>query len=838
MEVLKTPTKTPVKPLELGSPQSSLKPIPHLVFLIDPKSVDVKVIVVRILLLFYIHVNPLFTWGYEIINYEKELKGKKLGVAKHGFGFTHDALQQLASDLDIAQSNEQENLKYLTDLIRQVAIQAQWNNSIASHLQSPLKKQSKPGKSIKIRNYLFIVSPLPKDLSELNTFLSQKELQLDELLEVLHQDFLSLDLWNDLLSERICLYWINSDLPSTNEIVAKTESWLSNALRLYGGRYLDYYTIYSENFRHYWKDILKIPSVDGQICQLFFTQNSYSLFLESFDKVYFNFGSAKHPITNSISLLIPETFFPFSLSLALNFISDPRSIESVELNELKVIGWISNALSNFDHFVAPKTDELSNVNSFNTFFKFCLCQGISVVLSNGERLSVLSPLMPNLATISSVDNLEYQTDYISPNINLIKPYNISVWYSVSFPDYLQEFLKSGLIRPNCTELLTGCLMGMFALEEAKVKQTPQKLHKPKAEKQITSETQMKLPVLKSLSQFYETFEYYYSCILYEKFNLNTFLADLIPQFYEQLVGLAEADNIQAPQVILDYFTSKLIKSVSDLDLQSKKRVENLAFLYSKANSEIPSAVQTLVQTWFLKQKQKFPPKSDLKIVLKKSLKDLSITEAKLQMVLVLECLRISKETEFDIPTITLPRTPKRKSKTTMKDNLEKLVEDILDRIMISSISLDLDNESSCYYSSLPDLCESLKIKSGGNLENNDDPFDFPLIAQKPKKRRVKEEPKPLVTVQKAPSKLSQMRRQVISTKKPKNKPDSRASTRAISLSDFRKPLDSNNGLKSPTATRSIYIPETPTKPKKIDFLQSPSKRPKRNFEDILATPNK
>lgn len=64
------------------------------------------------------------------------------------------------------------------------------------------------------------------------------------------------------------------------------------------------------------------------------------------------------------------------------------------------------------------------------------------------------------------------------------------------------------------------------------------------------------------------------------------------------------------------------------------------------------------------------------------------------MILVLECLRISKETEIAIPAITLHKTLKKSKKLDMKDLFEKLVEDILDRMMISSISLDSDAESS------------------------------------------------------------------------------------------------------------------------------------------------
>ncbi|KAJ3256701.1 hypothetical protein HK103_005196 [Boothiomyces macroporosus] len=721
MEVLKTPTKTPVKPIELGSPQSSLKPIPHLVFLIDPKSIDVKVIVVRILLLFYIHINPLFTWGYEIINFEKELRGKKLGVAKHDFGFTHAALQQLASDLDIAQSNKQENIAYLIELIRQVSIQGQWNNSIASHLQSPLKRQSKVSKSTKIRNYLFVIAPLPKDILDLNSFLNQKDLQLDELMQVLHQELLSIDLWNDLISERISLHWINSDLPTTNDIVVRTESWLSNILRLYGGRYFDYYLVYSDHLRHHWKEILKIPILDGQISQVYFKQGNYALFMESFDKIYFNFGTVKHPIIKSATIELPETIFPFTCNITMNIISNPQLIVS-DLKDLKVIGWTPT----------------------NT-----------------------------------------------------------------------EFLKSGYITANCTDKLTDCLMGMFSLKESKVKQTPQKPTKAVVEKAPKLDNQAVLPKINTLDEYYETFQHYYSCILYEKFDLHYFLSELIPQFYEKLVELVEPKNMQPPIVILEFFTAKLIKSVSELDAQSKKRVDELSFLYSKANSEMPFKLQTLAQSWFLKQKQKFPPKSDLKIVLKKSLKDLSITE-------------ISKETEIAIPAITLHKTLKKSKKLDMKDLFEKLVEDILDRIMISSISLDSDAEN---------LCESLKIKSGGNLEVNEDPFGFPPIAQKPKKRRVKE-PKPVMVVQKAPSKLSQMRRQVVSTKKVKSKTDVRSTSKVVSVDDFRKPLNSSNVLTSPIATKTVYIPETPTKPRSIDFLQSPSKRSKRNFEEILATPNK
>ncbi|KAJ3271489.1 hypothetical protein HDV01_006619 [Terramyces sp. JEL0728] len=794
MNVLKTPTKTPAKPIELGSPQSSLKPIPHVVFLIDPKSIDVKVIVVRILLLFHIHVNPLFTWGYEIVNYDRELKGKRLGVSKHDFGLSHQALQQLAADLDIAQSSNHDNLKYMLDLIQQVSIQAQWNYSIASHLQSPLKKQSKPARNIKIRNYLFILSPLPKTMDEFNRFLLQENLQLDHLLEIFHQDFLSLDMWNYLIQERISLYWINSDMPSTNEIVTRTESWLSNALKLYGGRYLDYYLLYSPNLRHLWKNCLKMPSIDGQVSQMYFRQDGYSLFLESFDKVYFNVGSIKFPIIKSLDLDVPRSMFPFACAFNVKTISNPHKLDIFELETYHITGWTYTSIADYQCFVVPDSSNLENVNSFNVFQKFCCCNGVALVLSDGSSTAILQPLMPNLAFLTIADDVHVQTGPIPSNINLIQPYNISVWYSLSFPDYLQEFLKSGVISPNSSAKLTQDLMGMFELKESRVKLTPQKPVRERIEKEQASESNPTLPSMKDLVDFYDTFEYFYYCILYEKIK-----------------------------ILLEYFTSKIVRNMSDLDTQSKMRVDSLSFLYSKSNSDMPFKLQTLAQTWFLKQKQKVPAKSELKLVLKKALRDLAITDM---------------ETSNEIPTTILFKTPKKSKNINMNDHFEKYVENLLDRIMISSISLDLDNESSCYYSSLPEICDLLKSKSGGNLEGNEEPFSLIQIAQKPKKRRVKEEEKPPVAVQKAPSKLAQMRRQVISTKKAKSKSGSRKLTRTVSLSDFRKPLDSNNTLGSPVNAKSVYIPETPVKPRHIDFLQSPSKRSRKNFKDILATPNK
>lgn len=199
----RTPVKKSCLDFAFGSPNSLRKPIPHIVFLIENGSEFTRFAVLKLLLNFHINVNPEFTWGFQFVN--SDFLSNQMEV------FTVEALMKFQEQLQ----NHKEtnlNLSELKKLISIINIQHAWNSGPVVEMQSPIKVERRG--PIKLRNYLFIIKPLPKSKCELDEFGGYFNASLYDGLQSILTDFLTENFWSDLIKERIATYWVDPEEPA------------------------------------------------------------------------------------------------------------------------------------------------------------------------------------------------------------------------------------------------------------------------------------------------------------------------------------------------------------------------------------------------------------------------------------------------------------------------------------------------------------------------------------------------------------------------------------------------------------------------------------------------
>lgn len=227
--MFKTPSKpishTPRKPIVLGSPQSIKRPVPHLVFLITTPSKQTIPAIIRMLLLMHLHINPQFTWGFEIL---KNGFGHRLATSRHCLSLSSHSIQLLldALEKETPSENTQQHdvtLSSILAMIGQLTVQAPWNDAPAVELQSPLKKQGTSWKgSVKLRHFLFIVGELPHESKSMSSFLGlgDSTMGLGSCLDAFVMESMNVTLWNDLMNARIATYYIDISESQLNHEVS------------------------------------------------------------------------------------------------------------------------------------------------------------------------------------------------------------------------------------------------------------------------------------------------------------------------------------------------------------------------------------------------------------------------------------------------------------------------------------------------------------------------------------------------------------------------------------------------------------------------------------------
>jgi hypothetical protein len=172
---------------------------------------------------------------------------------------------------------------------------------------------------------------------------------------------------------------------------------------------------------------------------------------------------------------------------------------------------------------------------------------------------------------------------------------------------------------------------------------------------------------------------------------------IVPNIYEQLVNLCP-DTTDPSKLLLDFYVNNLILSIPAFDDRYSKIEKQLSFLLDNTATTLESVYIPLAESWFLRKKQSCSYKNlkgDPKSILKKSIKDLKLLEAELQMVIWLECLRICKDTKTSIPQIILTKVKQSKKKSkpmNMEVHLSDSLQLLTDRLLIWTLTNDTRND--------------------------------------------------------------------------------------------------------------------------------------------------
>jgi hypothetical protein len=196
---------TPRKPVAFGSEQCAMSPSPHLHFICDTSGPILKSKVLSTLLHFYLQVDPQLTWSWEFT------PGPSKSPKVYDFGV--ESLAVFNSELNSSSRGGKSDhmLKQLAQLIRHALVKVDWTSGTAP-FQSPIKRADfRHLTQPKIRNYMFIMSPLPSTLHELRQWAGAPKGDLRSVLALTLNEMMIEDLWSDAASKRVCVSWINSD---------------------------------------------------------------------------------------------------------------------------------------------------------------------------------------------------------------------------------------------------------------------------------------------------------------------------------------------------------------------------------------------------------------------------------------------------------------------------------------------------------------------------------------------------------------------------------------------------------------------------------------------------
>ncbi|KNC99820.1 uncharacterized protein SPPG_05195 [Spizellomyces punctatus DAOM BR117] len=282
-----------------GSPSAARRPAPNIAFIIDtgpcfiPDSEgvldmdaferNIKIAVLRLLLFFYIHVDTRFSWSYQLVdlNSISTLQATK-GSICHSQDFnplTLDAFNTvLKRELNKRRVDEAINprpslphtppIKRISMILRKALTDFRWNwVSASAVMPSPAKPPRRDMNSsvpVKLRNYLFLLSPFPQTAQELDAYagimsrspegethcsrndstLSKSTIaRIDEALDVMQREMLTEGMLNGYLEKRTAISWVELPLSfcETSAQSAHTleasyiECSLTSMLSAYGG---------------------------------------------------------------------------------------------------------------------------------------------------------------------------------------------------------------------------------------------------------------------------------------------------------------------------------------------------------------------------------------------------------------------------------------------------------------------------------------------------------------------------------------------------------------------------------------------------------------------------
>ena len=687
-------SETPTKPKKmiLGSPASMKKPTPHVLFLIHSTTKLAKIAIVRILLNFHLNVNPQFTWGFEFVH-KRALIGKRLDSSKHAFDFNLESLRELGKKMDEYKSWDVD-LSTLIDYLNQIPVQCEWNTGQVVPFQSPIKKRVF-SKALNIRNYLFIVGSVPEDYHKLAQFSGLDASGLDDsfILEHFGKELGSVEMWAEILSARIATYWVSTNEKSnTNAIFLQ---WcIAMVLRNRGGGLLNERFYCAMDFEKLWKS-QKIESVDT--CMLLNQSETLSMPLGKFSKML--------SINPDLDLGI-ESNFPITASFSMDG-------ENITLEKLVPCNYFDK--DGFKLSIGPASIESAN-KFMNLLYKLESSNQWGVISTNSckyfFRVScVIGEASVRKVTESELNDLDDANNETIENEITFDPEPL---LKGSIPDYVKKVLYHGEVHQFYHNEIQEFTLGIWQLKQASFQVTPLKRNEDifSARKPVTKA----LPTIDEVSfsaanmdELSKSFKEIYDSTLFKMKSVKTLLTTFIPKIYAK-VGelLKDEESISA---ILDFYANNLLLSIQELDSKHRTLQKDLEFLVTKCTTSVDEHTQGIARHWFLKTKQKL--KSQSKMVLKSGLKELKeqeyskLTRILLQIVICLECLRITKETGSIFPTKQLVRTKSLKSKKKkaidMNAEFQLAVNTLCDRLLISSVDEGSSNVWAEFYENIVKL---------------------------------------------------------------------------------------------------------------------------------------
>ena len=682
LKMSETPTKIPQR-IQLGSPASMKKPIPHILFLITSKTMLAKIAIIRILLNFHLNVNPQFTWGFELVN-KRTAVGKRLQSSKHAFEFNLENLKILGESLESYEGCELDSMT-LTNYLRQIPVQCEWNSSQVVPFQSPIKRSL--SKVVNLRNYLFIVGSIPHNPESLSKFLTMERAGRTEsnLLTRFASDLGQSDLWSELITARISTNWIMPD-----DVVYSRNSYVvwsvSQFLKTRGGVLLTEKFILSREFSSLWKN-QKLSLVETD----FLSKHRLSV------------GSA--PFYSK-----PQNANNLTISLALFETSTDDDKIIVKSNDVEETKWIFECLTLNDEIITssckirlyPANSE--SVSTFLTLLRELENRNMRAVFANAKSERFLL----NVCEISG-EAIAYRFESsVSRKINSqvsniieVEPpcYDPTPWLTKMVPNSVIDLVSRGIIVSEQKKQLHQYTLGIWdsdrsfkpLVSPSKIVTTLDKIDEQPEPPKLSIEQDFAAPC-SNLDDILAYFKDLYLSALFESLSVFQLLNNYLPKIYEVISGLTkETDPVSA---IFGFYSCDLLLSIPDFDARHRSFQKEFEFLVSSSCTTLDDSIQAKARRWFFYRTQKSLAK-DSKSILKDSLKSLKEQEyfqlirVLLQIVICLECLRIMKEYDCPFPPKQLLKAKsKRKGKSKSPDMNSEFSSAInlhCDRLIISNV---------------------------------------------------------------------------------------------------------------------------------------------------------
>lgn len=221
----------------------------HLIVVINSDSLDessiseVRIAVAKLLFYFHFHVDPDFSWSYQISRFSNNMHATKaasrrfLDLSAKSLATLEDALTSTIREGAFATFTAKNTWHLLSELLNKI--------SVPNHLSSPRVKNQCPS----VENHVYIISHLPQTKADINVFFNHI-VDLDINQENEYSDLKNKMNVSNLLKECIrtntVASWIDCSLCPNLPLNAM----ISNVFKNLGGLLLDSKFFHTEHLLH------------------------------------------------------------------------------------------------------------------------------------------------------------------------------------------------------------------------------------------------------------------------------------------------------------------------------------------------------------------------------------------------------------------------------------------------------------------------------------------------------------------------------------------------------------------------------------------------------------